>query len=131
MLSRELRRIGSQGKPRQAGRHVPLFLLTSALLGTAPGVLPAQTGPQPEVRVREPTRLDWEWAARPRPALPSGYDSRRQCYRLFVPAGYKESSAWPLVLVLSAGDDALGWAAWQKPCADAGWLFAAPYGAGQ
>jgi predicted esterase len=103
------------------------------LVALAPG--PAwtagpETGFQPERRVREATRLDWEFAAAPDATIPARYDSRQQRYQLFVPETYKETRSWPLVVFLSPGDDALGWRAWGKPCESGDWLFAAPYGAG-
>src|SRR5262245_54437406 len=103
-------------------------LLLLALLGTP---APAQEkGFQPERRVRESTRLDWEFVAGPKASVPASYDWNKQLYQLFVPPRYTESRAWPLVVFLSPGDDPIGWRAWRTPCEEAGWLFAAPYGAG-
>src|SRR5436190_900361 len=90
------------------------IFLAAALV--APAALAQEKEFQPERRVREPTRLDWEFVAGPAARLPGGYDSRRQRYQLFVPAKYTEARAWPLVLFLSPGDDPLGWRAWRKPC---------------
>ncbi len=81
-------------------------------------------------RVIEATRLDWEFAAGPGANLPGRYDSRRQRYQLFVPGAYQSTKTWPLVVFVSPGDDPMGWRAWRKPCEDADWFFAAPYGVG-
>src|SRR5262249_46381354 len=70
-----------------------------------------ESGFHPERRVREATRLDWEFAAGPGAKLPGRYDSRRQRYQLFAPATYKPTKAWPLVVFVSPGDDPLGWRA--------------------
>jgi pimeloyl-ACP methyl ester carboxylesterase len=89
-----------------------------------------EKGFQLEQRVREATRLDWEFAAGAGTKLPGRYDSRQQRYQLFVPATYKSTKSWPLVLFVSPGDDPLGWPAWRKPCEDGDLFFAAAYGAG-
>jgi hypothetical protein len=113
-----------------AGLAWAALLALSALAAEPPARGP-ETGFRPEVRVHEATRLDWEFAARalgPGPArLPTGYESRRQRYQLFVPPSYKPTRAWPLVLFVSPGDDPLGW---RKPCEDGEALFCAAYGAG-
>jgi predicted esterase len=83
-----------------------------------------------EQRVREATRLDWEFVAGAEARLPAGYDSRRLRYQLFVPQTYRATSAWPLVVFVSPGDAPLGWKTWEQPCEDSSWLFAAPVGAG-
>jgi hypothetical protein len=100
-----------------------LLLLATASAGQEKGF-------QAERNVQEPTRLDWEFVAGKGASLPASYDSRRQRYQLFVPPSYTRTREWPLVLFVSPGDDPLGWRAWQTPCEEAGWLFAAPYGAG-
>src|SRR3954447_18484215 len=75
---------------------------------------------QADKKVTAPTRLDWEFAVQgfgPGAAkLPAGYDSARQRYQLYVPKKYDAKRAWPLVLFISAGDQAAGWPAWQKVC---------------
>ncbi|MFO0881381.1 MAG: PDZ domain-containing protein [Gemmataceae bacterium] len=83
-----------------------------------------------ERRVREATRLEWEFAVGPGAKLPAHYDSRRQRYQLFVPPAYDDRRAWPLILFVSPGDDALGWRAFQRPCEGLGYFFVAPYGSG-
>jgi predicted esterase len=102
----------------------------AALVALAPAAPAQEKGWQPECRVREPTRLDWEFVAGKDAHLPGSYDSRRQRYQLFVPARYTPARNWPLVLFVSPGDDPLGWRAWRGPCEEEGVLFAAPYGAG-
>jgi pimeloyl-ACP methyl ester carboxylesterase len=88
----------------------------------------------PDVRVGQPTRLDWEFAVRGLPArearVSSAYDSRRQRYQLFVPATYDTKKTWPMVVFLSPGDDPLGWRAWEKVCEANDIFFCAAYGAG-
>jgi predicted esterase len=95
--------------------------------------VPADGGLQPEVAVRRPTRLDWEFTAAGFGAdaakLPAEYRSEKQRYQLFVPVDYDDKKAWPLVVFVSPGDDPLGWRAWQKAC-EGGVLFCAAYGAG-
>src|SRR5438552_12016410 len=96
--------------------------LALALVGLALGLaLSAEPGGlQPEVRIRAPTRLDWEFAAGAYPPalarVSAAYDSRAQRYQLFVPATYKATSTWPLLVFLSPGDDPLGWRAYRKLC---------------
>jgi hypothetical protein len=100
-----------------------------ALAEAAPAA--AEDAFDPEVRVREPTRLDWLFAAGARAGhLPGSYDSRRVRYQRYVPPTYKATRAWPLLLFLAPGDDPLGWKAWSKPCQDGEVLFCAAYGAG-
>jgi pimeloyl-ACP methyl ester carboxylesterase len=109
------------------------WLAALAALLLVAGVVPGaerESGFHPERRVREATRLDWEFAAGPGAKLPGRYDSRRQRYQLFAPATYKPTKAWPLVVFVSPGDDPLGWRAWSKPCEAADWFFAAAYAAG-
>jgi pimeloyl-ACP methyl ester carboxylesterase len=86
---------------------------------------------QPDRRVRQPTRLDWEFVNRAETRLPGNYDSRKQRYQLFVPHNYSNKRAWPLILFLSPGDDPVGWRVWRAPCESAGFLFAAPFGVGR
>jgi hypothetical protein len=110
----------------------PLAALVFAF-GPAPAA--PETGFQEQVAVKQPTRLDWEFAAASlAPAgevtLPASYESARQVYQLYVPPAYESSKAWPLVLFLSPGDDPLGWRYWQKACADEGVFFCAAYGGG-
>jgi predicted esterase len=99
---------------------------------------PAPSGFLPEMPVKWPTRLDWEFAAAtllpdaPRSAfrLPPDYELSRQRYQLFVPPAYRASRPWPLIVFVSPGDDPLGWRAWQKLCEDRDVFFCAAYGAG-
>jgi predicted esterase len=92
------------------------------------------TGFHAEVRVRQATRLDWEFAVKTLgPAggrVSSAYDPRAQRYQLFVPEKYDAKKTWPLVLFISPGDNPLGWRNWQKACEDQGAFFCAAYGAG-
>lgn len=110
---------------RAVWRTAGVILLALLCLGSAAG-----TGFQADRRVRAPTRLDWEFAARPSPVLPASYDSRKQRYQLFVPGNYLASRDWPLVLFLSAGDEPLGWRSWRSVCENTGCFFASPYGVG-
>src|SRR5262245_46055155 len=92
------------------------------------------TGLQAEVRVKQPTRLDWEFVAsgfgKEAAKLPADFDSLKQRFELYVPRAYDKGRAWPLVVFISPGDAPLGWRYWQKVCEDNGMLFCAPYGAG-
>jgi predicted esterase len=107
-----------------------LLLLGSCLAAAEP----PQTGFLPEVSVRLPTRLDWEFVAGccgpEETRLPAGYASASQRYQLFVPPAYKPNRAWPLVVFLSPGDAPLGWRSWQKLCEDNDVFFCSPYAAG-
>ena len=105
------------------------------LLGVAPvRAAGPPTGFQAEVRVKRPTRLDWEFVASgfgPKAAkLPSTFDSRQQRFQLFVPKTYNAKRAWPLVAFISPGDAPMGWRYWQKLCERHDMLFCAPYSAG-
>lgn len=106
----------------------------SVLLLIASAAAAADVGFQPEVKVGAPTRIDWEFAVAgfglDKPKLPADFDSRQQRYQLFVPKDYDAKKTWPLLVFISPGDDPLGWRFWQKPCAELGMLFCAPYGAG-
>ena len=93
-------------------------------------------GHHDQVNVGAATRLDWIFAvANQSPANPPGdwqaeYDSTKQQYELFVPAGLNPRKAAPLVLFISASDKPAGWKQWQTVCQQAGVVFASPYGAG-
>ncbi len=104
------------------------------LVGGLAAAEPPESGFLPEVAVRLPTRLDWEFVASnfgpEETRLPADYESARQRYQLFVPPGYKPNRAWPLVVFLSPGDAPLGWRAWQKVCEDNDLFFCCAYGAG-
>ncbi len=107
---------------------LPGLFLTPPLRGADSAV-----GLQGEVKIQDPTRLDWQFVASgfgPAARLPEGYDSRHQRFQLFVPKNYTPAKRWPLVVFVSPGDDPLGWRYWQKPCEQAGVLFCAPYAAG-
>ena len=116
----------------------PVFFLPGAfwLLLSFPSVRAEgpKTGFQAEVKVAQPTRLDWEFAASgfgPKALqLPSTFESRQQRYQLFVPRTYNVKQTWPLVVFISPGDAPLGWRFWQKLCQQNDLLFCAPYAAG-
>lgn len=92
-----------------------------------------QTAPA-ERNVSGPTRLDWEFAAssfgKDAAKLPTGYDSTKQQYQLYVPKTHKRDKPAALVLFISPGDGPQGFKNWQKFCDQEGALFASPYGAG-
>jgi dienelactone hydrolase len=94
------------------------------------GLRAADTGFQPEVRVKAATRLDWQFAAGPTAALPPGYDSGRQRFQLYVPKGYSPERSWPLLVFVAPGDEPEGWRRWPQLCEEQGLLFCAAYGAG-
>ncbi len=106
-----------------------LFLLPAAGRGVDP-----PTGLQAEVRVKQPTRLDWEFVAsgfgKEAAKLPADFDSLKQRFQLYVPKSYDAARAWPLLVFISPGDAPLGWRYWQKVCEENRMLFCAPYGAG-
>jgi hypothetical protein len=105
------------------------MLLFGCLLAT-PAALGAQT--IKDMRVSEPTRLDWQFAAFGFKAskLPADYDSAKQRYQVHVPAGYKANRTWPMVVFISAGDGPAGWNEWKKICAKHRVFFCSPYQAG-
>ena len=110
------------------------------LLVVRPGKLRAAevpvTGHHDSVRVSAPTRLDFVFPlANQSPAEASegwlnDYDSTQQRYELFVPPAYDASRAWPVVLFISAGNQAGGFRAWRQVCEKHGVIFAAPHNAG-
>jgi len=104
-------------------------------IGFTPLLLAAEPeGFQPEVSVRNPTRLALELPLDGLSAeqlrLPGNYLSSKQRYQLYVPPGYEAKRAWPLVMFLAPGDDPLGWRWCQKACEQQRMLFCAAYGAG-
>ena len=118
-------------------QHVAFVFLTVCFLLLVPVGCPAAdppTGLQDEVRVKQPTRLDWEFVAsgfgKEALQLPGNFDSLKQRFQLYVPPSYDAGRAWPLVVFISPGDAPLGWRYWQKVCEENRLLFCAPYGAG-
>jgi hypothetical protein len=112
-----------------------LIVLSLVLLwNNAGGASAADIGYQPEVTVKQPTRLDWEFVAsafgKDALQLPASFDSADQKYQLFVPKNYVASKNWPLIVFVSPGDDPLGWKYWQKVCEEHDVLYCAAYGAG-
>jgi hypothetical protein len=73
-----------------------------------------------DVTVAAPTRLDYAFAVRgfgkDAGMVPANYSSTAQKYQLFVPKGYSDKTAWPLVVLFSASNQAAGWTAWKKTC---------------
>jgi hypothetical protein len=111
-----------------------LFGTCSTSFGSSTADEKPVVGFQPEVAVKLPTRLDWEFCVRGLPPeqvrLPAGYDSGQQRYQLYVPPAYEATRTWPLIVFLSPGDDPLGWRHWEGACERKGLLFCAAYGAG-
>lgn len=111
-----------------------LAIVVLAAVSTPAAAQAVKTGLSSEVVVKQPTRLDWQFATRGFGAgadkLPEGYDSTKQRYLLYVPKTYSAKKAWPLIVFVSPGDDPGGWNAWKKTCEDNGVLFCAPYKAG-
>jgi hypothetical protein len=119
---------------RGQGRLTVLLFLVGSSAGAAGPPEGPETGFLPEVTVKQPTRLDWQFVARGLSAgadrLPADYASDAQHYQLFIPANYRPTKAWPLVIFVSPGDDPLGWRCWQTTCEAHDVLFCAAYGAG-
>jgi dienelactone hydrolase len=111
-----------------------LVALSFVLSGIATAAEAPPLGFQRSVAVKQPTRLEWEFAAagfgKEALKLPADYDSRMQRFQLFVPKTYKADRAWPLIVFISPGDDPLGWRYWQKVCEAQEILFCAPFAAG-
>lgn len=95
------------------------------------GLAGGEKGFQADVRVRQPTRLDWEFAAGAEAAkVPATYDSRAIRYQLFSPPTYTKVRPWACVVFISPGDDPVGWKAWEKVCEEQAIFFCSPYGVG-
>jgi PDZ domain len=119
---------------------MPHLFQTFVLSALAPVVLVPTltagppTGLQAEVKVKKPTRLDWEFVAsgfgKKALKLRADFDSLQQRFQLYVPGTYDPTRSWPLVVFVSPGDAPLGWRYWQKVCEERGLLFCAPYAAG-
>jgi hypothetical protein len=118
----------------QSSQHRILLALSLFSFATSAGAAPPTTGLQNEVKIKAPTRLDWQFTAsgfgKDALKLPTNYDSQKQRYQLYVPEKYDPSRVWPLVVFVSPGDDPLGWRAWQKTCEAEGVFFCAAYAAG-
>lgn len=94
---------------------------------------PPGPGFHTKVKVAEPTRLDWTFVVSnqsldtpPRDWL-GDYDSTAQTYDLYVPKGVKRP---PAIIFISPGNDAGGWKNFEKLAKSRGFVFAAPYNAG-
>jgi hypothetical protein len=109
--------------------RLPAILVLACFFSTA-AVLEAQT--VKDMRVAQPTRLDWQFAAFgfKTAKLPEDYDSAKERYQLYVPARYKADKPWPMIVFISAGDGPAGWSEWKKACAKHGVFFCSPYRAG-
>lgn len=109
-----------------------------AVLACGPGAATAQPvrGYQPEMRVQEPTRIDWVFAlanqsrAEPPADWIRDYDSAQQRYELFVPPNLDPRKPTPLVLFISPGNRPTGWSQWQRVCQPSGVIYASPFAAG-
>jgi predicted esterase len=86
--------------------------------------------------ITEPTRLDWIFAvSNQSPAeAPAGllenYDSTKQRFELYVPAGAGSRAAAPLILFISPSQKATGLSQFRKLCDREGIVFASPHQAG-
>lgn len=107
---------------------------SALVLGLAVGLAGPVSAQTTAVTVSAPTRLDWAFAVRgfgkEAGVLPAGYSSTAQKYQLFVPRGYSDKQAWPLVVFLSASNQSAGWPAWKKTCEKEGVFFCSPLTAG-
>jgi len=111
-------------------------IFTILLLIAAPAAAQPLRGHHPQIAVAAPTRLDWVFAlANQSPTSPpaewlKGYDSTAQRYELYVPASVDPRKPAPLVLFISAGNNAAGLNNWRAVCDRHGVLFASPSAAG-
>lgn len=86
--------------------------------------------------ITEPTRLDWIFAvsnqspAEAPPGLLENYDSTKQRFELYVPAGVESRAAAPLILFISPSQKATGLSQFRKLCDREGIVFASPHQAG-
>jgi hypothetical protein len=93
-------------------------------------------GHYPNVKVTQETDLDWVYSfanqsPKEVPARVLGeYDSTKQSYELFVPAKYDARKSWPVVLFVSPGNRAGGFAQWKTVFQKEGIIFASPHQAG-
>jgi hypothetical protein len=119
--------------PGREGLATLVLFLSWSAPAVAQGGEP-ETGFLPEVTVKGTTRLDWQFVARGlapgAERLPADYAPGEQRYQLYVPANYRPTQGWPLVVFVSPGDDPLGWRCWQRTCEAHDVLFCAAYGAG-
>ena len=89
-----------------------------------------------QCRVTEPTRLDWVFAvgnqspAKAPPGLLENYDSTKQRFELYVPAGADSQAAAPLILFVSPSQKGTGLSQFRKLCDREGIVFASPHQAG-
>jgi predicted esterase len=88
-----------------------------------------------DVRVSQPTRLDWEFAAGgfgrdPAGDVPAEYDSRKQKYQFYGPYEPTPTKAWPLIVFISPSNDPIGWPNFESVCERERILFCSPYRAG-
>lgn len=89
-----------------------------------------------QCRVTQPTRLDWIFAvsnqspAEVPPGLLENYDSTKQRFELYVPAGAGSRGAAPLILFISPSQNATGLSQFRKLCDRQGIVFASPHQAG-
>jgi hypothetical protein len=81
-------------------------LLAAAVLALGIGPVAAHAQQPVDVKIKGPTRLDWEFVARQfgpdQARLPADYDSTKQRYQLFVPKNYTKDKSWPLVILYAA-----------------------------
>ncbi len=112
-----------------------VLMLAFAAAGPATAAAAERPGHHPDTRVRQATRIDWVFVlANQSPAdVPAGwltdYDSARQAYDLYVPAGGRGEPPG-LVLFISPGDRGTGLDAFRKACDEHNLVFAAPHAAG-
>ena len=99
----------------------------------------AETKPgyYPTVTITAPTRLDFVFPLAnqspktpPKNWLGGEYDSKKQTYELYVPAGGKSKTLRPAILFISPSDRASGWRAFKEVCIKRGILFIGPHAAG-
>ena len=118
--------------------RVSFLLLTVFLLQSECAL--GEKLPQPahvaQCPITQPTRLDWLFAlANQSPAeAPAGlltdYDSTKQRFELYVPAGVDSERPVPLILFISPSQTATGLAQFRAFCDREGVLFASPHQAG-
>lgn len=96
----------------------------------------APTGHIAQCRVTKATRLDWVFAlanqspAEVPPGLLENYDSTKQRFELYVPAGAGSRAAAPLILFISPGQKATGLSQFRTLCDREGVVFASPHRVG-
>lgn len=115
------------------------YLVAAVVIAQQSGAVAQAVSPKGHIaqfQTTQPTQLDWVFAlANQSPAEePAGllkdYDSTKQRFELYVPAGVGSRVAAPLILFISPSQKATGLSQFRKLCDREGVVFASPHQAG-